>query len=53
MPSFAEVVHLAKAEDPSVLAPDKPIFLIVEQGADGKPIAVAAVVGTEGAAPPM
>jgi hypothetical protein len=54
VPSFAEVVHMAKAEDPAAaLAPDKSVFLIVEKGADGQEVAVAAVVGSEGAVPPM
>jgi hypothetical protein len=53
VPSFADVVHMAKAEDPAVLAPDRPVFLLVEKGADGAAIVVAAVVGTEGAVPPM
>jgi hypothetical protein len=54
VPSFADVVHMAKAPDPAAaLAPDKPVFLIVEKGADGREIAVAAVIGSEGATPPM
>lgn len=52
VPEFLDVVRLAKAPDRSVLTPGQSVFLIV-QDVDGTPTAVAAVVGSEGANPPM
>ncbi|HEX6142194.1 MAG TPA: hypothetical protein VFZ01_05730 [Geminicoccaceae bacterium] len=53
VPGEAPVVRLEKTDDRSLLQPGRDIFLMVEAPDDGPPVAVAAVVGDEGAKPPM
>ena len=53
VPDFVEVVHLAKSEDLGLVAPDRRVFLLVQDREQGPPAAVAIAVGLEGAVPPM
>lgn len=53
LPEDAPVVRLEKVADRSLLEPGREIFVMVEPADDGQPRAVAAVVGDQGAAPPM
>jgi hypothetical protein len=53
VPSITDVVRLERAPDPSLLAPAKAAFMIVQDASDGTPTALAVVVGTGGASPPM
>lgn len=53
VPDFLEIVRLVKAPSRAVLEPDRRVFLIVRDAKDGVPSAQAAVVGSEGATPPM
>jgi hypothetical protein len=51
VPDFADVVRLESAPDRSVLAPDRPAFLVVQ---DATPIAIAIAIALgEGVTPPM
>ncbi len=52
VPDFADVVRLEAAPDRSVLVPDRPVFLFVEQTPPDPPTALAIAVG-EGVTPPM
>lgn len=51
VPDFADVVYLESALDPSVLVPERPVFLIVRDAPSG-PTALAVAVG-KGVTPPM
>lgn len=53
LPEGAPVVRLEKTDDRTLLEPGKQVFVMVEEVNHGSPLAVAAVVGDEGAAPPM
>lgn len=53
LPSDVPIVTVAKAGSSEVLAPGKEVFLIVQHAEDGTPLVNAAVVGDQGAAPPM
>jgi hypothetical protein len=53
VPDFVDVVFLAKSEDPSLLMPDRRVFLFVQEAEPGPPAAIAVAVGVEGAIPPM
>lgn len=53
VPPDLEIVRLGKAADRSVLEPGRTVFLIVQDGQGGQPTALAAIVGSEGATPPM
>ena len=51
VPDFADVVFLESALDPSVLVPERSVFLIVQDAPSG-PTALAVAVG-KGVTPPM
>jgi hypothetical protein len=51
VPDFADVVFLESALDPSVLLPERPVFLVVQDGPSGA-TALTIAVG-KGVAPPM
>jgi hypothetical protein len=51
VPDFADVVFLESALDPSVLVPERSVFLVVQDAPSG-PTALAIAVG-KGVAPPM
>ena len=51
VPDFADIVYLESAVDASVLVPERPVFLIVQDAPSG-PTAVAVAVG-KGVTPPM
>ena len=51
VPDFADIVYLESAVDASVLVPERPVFLIVQDTPAG-PTAVAVAVG-KGVTPPM
>ncbi|MDX1541279.1 MAG: hypothetical protein R3349_07720 [Geminicoccaceae bacterium] len=53
LPEGAPIVRIEKTDDRSLLEPGKEVFVMVESAKDGPPLAVAAVIGDEGAAPPM
>lgn len=53
VPGEAPVVRLEKTDDRALLQPGRDIFLMVEAAGDGPPVAVAAVVGEQGATPRM
>lgn len=53
VPDDLAVVKMDKASDRSALQRGAKAFLVVRDDADGKPTALAVIVGTEGAAPPM
>jgi hypothetical protein len=53
VPDFVDVVFLAKSDDPSLVAPDRRVFLLVKEEEQGPPAAIAIAVGMEGASPPM
>lgn len=53
VPEGVPVVRLEKTDDRSLLAPGKEVFVMVEAINHGSPVVVAAVIGDEGAAPPM
>lgn len=53
VPQDLEIVRLSQAADNSVLEPGRAVFLIVQDGPDGQPTALAAIAGSEGATPPM
>lgn len=53
LPPDVPIVHLAKAADRSLLAPGKDVVLIVRPERDLTPVVIAAVVGDQGARPPM
>jgi hypothetical protein len=53
LPVGAPVVRLEKSDDRSLLEPGKDVFVMVESVDHGSPLAVAVVVGEEGATPPM
>lgn len=52
VPDFADVVLLEAAPDRSVLVPDRPVFLFVQDAPSGPPAALAIAVG-QGVTPPM
>ena len=51
VPDFADIVHMESALDPSVLVPERSVFLIVQDAPSG-PTALAVAVG-KGVTPPM
>lgn len=53
VPNFAPVVFLEAAPDRTPLQPEKGVFLVVADAPDGTPTARRAVVGRQGAIPPM
>jgi hypothetical protein len=53
VPDFVDVVHLAKSDDPNLITPGRPAFLLVRDAGQGPPAAIAIAVGIEGAKPPM
>ena len=53
VPDFVDVVYLAKSEDPGLIAPERRVFLLVQDTEQGPPAAIAVAVGLEGAIPPM
>ena len=53
VPDFVDVVFLAKSEDPELFQPDRRVFLLVQEAAQGPPAAIAVAVGVDGAIPPM
>jgi len=53
VPDFVDVVFLAKSKDPGLIAPDRRVFLLVQDSEQGPPAALAIAVGVEGAIPPM
>jgi hypothetical protein len=53
VPDFVDVVFLAKSDDPGLIAPDRRVFVLVKEGEQGPPAAIAIAVGLEGATPPM
>lgn len=53
VPAFADVVHFSPTDDRSLVEPDRSVFLVVEDDGTGMLKASAAVLGTQGAAPPM
>jgi hypothetical protein len=53
VPEELSVVRMEKAADRSVLKPGEQAFLVVRDAADTGPTALAVIVGSEGAAPPM
>jgi hypothetical protein len=52
LPPSVPIVHMAKA-DRSLLAPGKDAVLLVRPDRDQTPVVIAAVVGDQGARPPM
>jgi hypothetical protein len=53
VPQQLSVVRMEKAADRSVLKPGERAFLVVRDAAEAGPAALAVIVGSEGAAPPM
>jgi hypothetical protein len=53
VPQDLEIVQLSKAPDRSALEADRQVFMIVQDAKDGTRSALAVVVESEGATPPM
>ena len=53
VPDYVDVVFLAKSEDPGLIAPDRMVFVLVQDREQGPPAAIAIAVGVDGAIPPM
>jgi hypothetical protein len=53
VPEDLEIARLSKAPDRSVLEADRQVFMVVQDAEDGAPTALAVVVESEGATPPM
>jgi hypothetical protein len=53
VPQDLEIARLSKAPDRSALAADRQVFMIVQDAEAGTPSALAVVVESEGATPPM
>ena len=53
VPEDLEIARLSKAPDRSALEADRQVFMIVQDAEDGTPTALAVVVESEGATPPM
>lgn len=53
VPDYVDVVFLAKSEDPGLIAPDRMVFVLVQDREQGPPAAIAIAVGIDGAIPPM
>lgn len=53
IPPFADIVHLVPTDDRSLIEPDRAVFLIVEDDGTGTLKSSSAIIGTQGASPPM
>jgi hypothetical protein len=45
VPDFVDAVFLVKSKDPGLIAPDRRVFLLVEDAEQGPPKAVAIAIG--------